>query len=48
MFHSPRSVSGLTRAGYAQLHNAGYPDLTDHEGRPALEQDLSKLDTFTR
>ena len=32
----------LDKAAYAQLHNAGYPDITDSDGRPAIELDLSK------
>ena len=32
----------MEKAAYAQIHNAGFPDLVDSDGRPAIELDLSK------
>ncbi|KAL5261371.1 hypothetical protein ACHWQZ_G007163 [Mnemiopsis leidyi] len=35
-------VQDIEKAAYAQIHNAGFPDIVDCDGRPAIELDLSK------
>ena len=35
-------IQDVEKATYAQIHNAGFPDVVDGDGRPALELDLSK------
>ena len=38
----PQSPQDIEKAAYAQIHNAGFPDIVDCDGRPAIELDLSK------
>ena len=38
----PQPPQDIEKAAYAQIHNAGFPDIVDCDGRPAIELDLSK------
>lgn len=40
--HQDIDKHDLEKGTYALIHNAGYPDIVDCDGRPALELDLSK------
>ena len=39
---TPHVSQDLEKAAYAEIHNAGFPDIVDGDGRPAMELDLSK------